>query len=56
MIALLAIGWRKAALAAGLGYALTVCFVPVGFARVLGPCGAAVAAVGLLLPARRGLP
>jgi predicted lysophospholipase L1 biosynthesis ABC-type transport system permease subunit len=48
MIALLAAGWRKPALGAGLLYAVTLCFVPVGRARVLGSCAAAAAAVGLM--------
>jgi hypothetical protein len=51
--ALLALGWRRCALLAGLGYGTTLCFVPVGPARVLGPATAAAAAFGLLRPAQR---
>ena len=50
MIGLVAAGWRRAGLAAGLAYAITLSFVPVGHARVLGPCGAAAAAIGLFRP------
>jgi len=50
MIGLLAAGWRRAALTAGFVYAVTLSFVPVGHARVLGPCGAAAAAIGLVRP------
>ena len=50
---LLALGWRRCALWAGLGYGVTLCFIPVGHARVLGPLTLAAAAFGLLRPARR---
>ncbi|MGH7996511.1 MAG: hypothetical protein ACREFX_09185 [Opitutaceae bacterium] len=53
MIVLLAASLRRCALACGLAYAATLCFVPVGHARVLGPCGAAAALVGLAWPGRR---
>lgn len=48
-IALAACGWRRAALAAGAGYGLTLCFVPVGHAQVLGPMVIAIALAGLAL-------
>jgi hypothetical protein len=51
LIALLACGWRRSALVCGLLYSCTLCFVPNGHARILGPCGAAVAFLGLLRPA-----
>jgi len=51
-IALLALGWRRCALLAGLGYGITLCFVPVGHAEVLGPATVAAALFGLLRPSR----
>lgn len=48
-----AAGLRRPALALGLLYFITLCFVPNGHAQVLGPVGAAAAAAGMLLPARR---
>jgi hypothetical protein len=55
LIVLLACGWRRAALACGLLYSVTLCFVPNGHARILGPCGGAIALLGLFLPGRRRL-
>lgn len=54
LIALLACGCRRAALGCGVLYSLTLCFVPNGHARILGPCGAAIAILGLLRPAAGG--
>jgi hypothetical protein len=53
LIVALAAGWRRAALAGGLLYSLTLCFVPVGHARVLGPCGGIIALCGFARPVRR---
>lgn len=55
-IALLALGWRRWALLAGLGYGATLCFVPVGPARWLGPGSIAAATCGLLRPSGRRPP
>jgi len=52
-IALLALGWRRCALLAGLGYGATLCFIPVGPARWLGPGSIAAATFGLLRPSVR---
>ena len=52
-IALLALGWRRCALLAGLAYGATLCFVPVGPARWLGPGSIAAATFGLLRPSAR---
>ncbi len=52
-VVLLALGWRRSALLAGLGYGVTLCFIPIGHARVLGPLSVAAAAFGLLRPTRR---
>lgn len=48
MIALVAAGCRRCGLIVGAGYAATLCFVPVGHAQMLGPCGLALAAGGLM--------
>lgn len=50
LIVLAAMGCRRSALAFGLLYSATLCGVPVGYARVLGPCGISVALVGILRP------
>ncbi len=59
MIASVALGWRRAALAAGFCYSLTLCSFTQGHAQVLGPCGCALSATGFLWPqrpARKGRP
>ena len=43
---------RRAALAAGFLYSLTLCFVHNGHAQLLGPLGCAVAVTGFLWPRR----
>jgi hypothetical protein len=48
-----ALGWRRPALAAGLLYSVTLCFVRNGHAQVLGPLGCAVAITGFLWPRKR---
>lgn len=53
MIALAAARLRRCSLACGVLYALTLGAVPVGHARVLGACGAAIALVGLAVPNAR---
>lgn len=53
LIIVLALGWRRCALVAGLGYGVTLCFVPVGHARAIGPVTIAAAVLGLLQPRRR---
>ena len=53
LIIALACGWRRVALGLGALYFLTLCFVPNGHARVLGPVGAAIAVLGLCWPDRR---
>ena len=50
-----ALGWRRAALVAGLLYSFTLCFVHNGHAQLLGPVGCAVAITGFLWP-RKNLP
>ena len=56
LIVSVAWGRRRTALACGLCYSLTLCFVPNGHARILGPCGGAVTLLGFLRPARRDSP
>lgn len=51
-IGCLAFNWRRAALACGLAYSATLCFLPAGHGRILGPAGAALALAGLLRPGR----
>jgi 4-amino-4-deoxy-L-arabinose transferase-like glycosyltransferase len=51
-ISSIAFGWRRAALAAGFLYSLTLCFVHNGHAQLLGPLGCAVAVTGFLWPRR----
>jgi hypothetical protein len=53
MIGLVAAGLRRTGLLFGLAYSLTLCFVPVGHAHLLGPCGAGAALAGLLWPGKR---
>jgi 4-amino-4-deoxy-L-arabinose transferase-like glycosyltransferase len=52
-IAAIALRRRRTALAFGLLYSMTLCFVRNGHARLLGPAGCAVAVTGLVLPLRR---
>jgi len=54
--ACLAAGWRRPALALGLLYSATLCFVPNGHAEILGPVGGAIAVAGLLRPRRSRAP
>jgi hypothetical protein len=49
-IACIALAWRRAALAFGLLYSLTLCFVRNGHAQILGPLGCAWALIGLFWP------
>ena len=49
----IALAWRRAALACGLGYSVTLCFLSNGHAEYLGPAGCAVALTGFLWPRRR---
>jgi hypothetical protein len=44
----MALAWRRAALAFGFLYCLTLCFVRNGHAQLIGPVGCAVSATGLL--------
>jgi len=46
-IACMAVRWRRAALAFGLLYSASLCFVHNGHAQVLGPAGCAIASAGL---------
>ncbi len=48
-----AAGWRRPALACGLLYSATLCFLSNGHAQLLGPLGAAVAIAGLFWPGRQ---
>jgi hypothetical protein len=53
MVISIAAACRRSALACGFAYALTLCFIPVGHARLLGPIGVAAALVGLVWPQQR---
>ena len=50
MVLFIAGSFRRSALGCGLVYGVTLCFVPVGHARVLGPCAIAAALIALLWP------
>lgn len=55
-IALTAWRLRRTALVCGLGYCITLCFVPNGHAQILGPLGCGAAVAGLAWPRRRSGP
>jgi hypothetical protein len=52
-IACVALAWRRAALACGFGYSLTLCFLSNGHAQLLGPAGCALALTGFLWPRKK---
>jgi hypothetical protein len=52
-IGCISLAWRRAALACGFGYSLTLCFLANGHAQLLGPAGCAVALTGFLWPQRK---
>jgi len=51
-IGCLACRWRRAGLTFGLAYCATLCLLPEGHGRILGPVGAAFALAGLCRPIR----
>ena len=53
-IACIAFGRRRAALACGLLYSLSLCFVHNGHAQVLGPAGCGTAVIGFFRPRHPG--
>lgn len=52
-IGCMALAWRRAALAFGFFYSLSLCFVRNGHAQILGPLGCAWALMGLFWPRRK---